>query len=114
MFELHYQNYFNFEVVDHEDDEPSILATKSFLPTPPTNVSTNVLPTPPTTVSTNILPTPPKTLSTVNTPISQPQRNVNVQEAGTGYSHLEWSSSVPYNVAEEPDDVQIQEEKQKA
>ena len=24
----------------------------------------------------------------------------------TGFSHLEWSSTVPYNLAEEPDDVQ--------
>ena len=25
---------------------------------------------------------------------------------GQGYSHLEWSASIPFNVAEEPDDVQ--------
>ena len=108
MLELHYQNYFNFEVVDHEDDEPSILATKSFLPTPPTTVPSNILSTPPpTTVTTNNLPTPPKTLPTVNTIItSQPQKHLNGHETGTGYSHLEWSSSIPYNVAEEPDDVQ--------
>ena len=24
----------------------------------------------------------------------------------TGFSHLEWSATVPYNLAEEPDDVQ--------
>ena len=100
-------NYCDFKVVDHEDDEPSILATKSFLSTPPTTVPANILPSPPTTVATDNLHTPPKTLSTVNSVITtQPQRNVNLQETGTGYSHLEWSSSIPYNVAEEPDDVQ--------
>ena len=70
----------DIQVVDHEDDEPSVLATKSFLSTPPTTV---------TTVTAQ-----------------QPQMPKNLQEVGAGFSHLEWSSSVPFNVAEEPDDVQ--------
>ena len=28
-----------------------------------------------------------------------------------GFSHLEWSASIPYNMAEEPDDVQGKEKK---
>ena len=62
-------NVEDIQVVDQNDDEPSILATKSFLPSAQQQTVTKNLP----------------------------------QE---GYSHLEWSSSVPYNVAEEPDDVQ--------
>ena len=61
------------------------------MPTPPTNVA-NIMSIHSTSVA-NILPTP-----------NQPQKNG--QEIGTGFSHLEWSSSVPFNVAEEPDDVQ--------
>ena len=74
----------------------------TIMSTPPTNVA-NIMSTPPTNVANimsihstsvaNILPTP-----------NQPQKNG--QEIGTGFSHLEWSSSVPFNVAEEPDDVQ--------
>ena len=114
----------DIQVVDHEDDEPSVLATKSFLTTPPTTVST-IMPTPLTTLSNimsthsnhmaNIMSTPPTNvaniMSTHSTSVAnimstpnQPQKNG--QEIGTGFSHLEWSSSVPFNVAEEPDDVQ--------
>ena len=28
-----------------------------------------------------------------------------------GFSHLEWSASIPYNMAEEPDDVQGKQKK---
>ena len=136
----------DIQVVDHEDDEPSVLATKSFLTTPPTTVSTNmptpsttlsnimsthsnnlanIMSTPPTNVANimsthsnnvaNIMSTPPTNvaniMSTHSTSVAnimstpnQPQKNG--QEIGTGFSHLEWSSSVPFNVAEEPDDVQ--------
>merc|ERR1712051_905391 len=85
----------------------------NIMSTPPTNVAkimstpsnnvANIMSTPPTNVANimsihstsvaNILPTP-----------NQPQKNG--QEIGTGFSHLDWSSSVPFNVAEEPDDVQ--------
>ena len=72
----------DIQVVDHEDDEPSVLATKSFLSTPPSG-------------------------GCVTTLAAQPQITPkNLQEVGAGFSHLEWSSSVPFNVAEEPDDVQ--------
>ena len=72
----------DIQVVDHEDDEPSVLATKSFLSAPPTTVTTTLA---------------------APQPQMQPK---NLQEVGAGFSHLEWSSSVPFNVAEEPDDVQ--------
>ena len=85
----------------------------NIMSTPPTNVANimsthsnnvaNIISTPPTNVANfmsihstsvaNILPEP-----------NQPQKNG--QEIGTGFSHLDWSSSVPFNVAEEPDDVQ--------
>ena len=63
----------------------------NIMSTPPTNVA-NIMSIHSTSVA-NILPTP-----------NQPQKNG--QEIGTGFSHLDWSSSVPFNVAEEPDDVQ--------
>ena len=81
--------------------------------TPPTTVST-IMPTPPTNVANimsihstsvaNIMSTPPTNVANIMPTPDQPQKNG--QEIGTGFSHLDWSSSVPFNVAEEPDDVQ--------
>ena len=65
------------------DDEPNILATKPF----------------------NL-----KSKSQHSNGLQQPQQPQQPQpqppSEGQGYSHLEWSASIPYNVAEEPDDVQ--------
>ena len=85
----------------------------TIMSTPPTNVA-NIMSTPPTNVA-NIMSTPPTNVANImsihSTSVAnilptpnQPQKNG--QEIGTGFSHLEWSSSVPFNVAEEPDDVQ--------
>ena len=96
----------------------------TIMSTPPTNVA-NIMSTPPTNVANimsihstsvaNIMSTPPTNVANImsihSTSVAnilptpnQPQKNG--QEIGTGFSHLEWSSSVPFNVAEEPDDVQ--------
>merc|ERR1719203_173862 len=103
--------------------------------TPPTNVAnimstplnnvTNIMSTPPTNVANfmsihstsvaDMMSTPPTNAANImsihSTSVAnilpepnQPQKNG--QEIGTGFSHLDWSSSVPFNVAEEPDDVQ--------
>ena len=61
------------------DDEPNILATKPFNLKPKSQHSNG---------------------------LQQPQQPQQPPSEGQGYSHLEWSASIPYNVAEEPDDVQ--------
>ena len=115
----------NIQVVEQEDEEPSILTTKSFMqttqkPVVPHHAAPHMAPhhtapnhkaphpaapkhkAPHHTAPHHAAPhhTAPHPTALHSTPEHQPK---NLSE---GYSHLDWSSSVPFNVAEEPDDVQ--------
>ena len=102
----------------HSNNVSTIMSTPptnvaNIMSTPSNNVA-NIMSTPPTNVANfmsihstsvaDIMSTPPTNVANIMPTPDQPQKNG--QEIGTGFSHLDWSSSVPFNVAEEPDDVQ--------